>query len=84
MLNWDSEDPTNLPLDKSYSFIGNKIIIGGVDHTGWLRYGTPEEIKYKIRELKDKYEPSRLIIGPGCAIPPEVPMENLQALKESL
>jgi hypothetical protein len=34
--------------------------------------------------LKASYDSSRLVIGPGCAIPPEVPDINLRAVREAL
>ncbi len=82
--NWDSQDPTNLPIDKAYDVLGSAPIVGGVDHEGWLLRGTPEEVGLMIDELKDRHERRRLIIGPGCAIPPEVSTANLKAIRERL
>ncbi|MEE8576431.1 MAG: uroporphyrinogen decarboxylase family protein [candidate division Zixibacteria bacterium] len=84
MYNWDSNDPTNHPIDKGFELISDKPILGGVDHEGWLLHSSADEIRYKIDEIKDSFDPARLIIGPGCAIPPEVPMENLAAIRERL
>jgi uroporphyrinogen decarboxylase len=84
LISWEACDPTNLPLDKAESVLKNKVMVGGVDHNGWLLKGEPKEIVYKIDELKERFESTRLIIAPGCAIPPEVPFENLHALRERL
>ena len=84
MYNWDSQDPTNLPIERALDLLDNRTIVGGVDHEGWLRHGSAEEVGYKIDELKEKYDPSRVILGPGCAIPPETPMENLEAIRKRL
>jgi uroporphyrinogen decarboxylase len=84
MYNWDSDDPTNLPLDKGFDIVTDKTIVGGVDRNGWLLHATADEIRYKIDEMKSNLDPARLIIGPGCSIPPEVPMENLAAIREKL
>jgi len=84
MYNWDSDDPTNTPLDIGTEIITDKIIVGGCDRDGWLLQATPEEIGYKIDMIKEKYDPSKLIIGPGCSISPKVPFENLQAVKDRL
>jgi uroporphyrinogen decarboxylase len=84
MYNWDSDDPTNLPLDKGLDLVTDKTIVGGVDRNGWLLHATADEIRYKIDEMKSTCDPARLIIGPGCSIPPEVPMENLAAIREKL
>ncbi len=84
MYNWDASHPTNLPVDKAIDMFKNKVIVGGVDHEGWLSQSSPEEIGYKIDEMKERYNSSRLIFAPGCAIPPETPMENLQVVKDRL
>ena len=84
LLNWDSEHPTNLPLDKGVTFFEDKTVVGGVDHEGWLLKSSADEIRYKMGMLKEKLDRSRVIIGPGCSIPPEVPLANLQVIRESL
>jgi uroporphyrinogen decarboxylase len=84
MYNWDSSDPTNLPVDKSYDLLQGKAVVGGVDERGWLVKSTPEEVGRQIEKLKGDNDPSRLIIGPGCAIPPETPTENLQMIRDKL
>jgi len=84
MYNWEANDPTNLPLDKADSILKDKVMVGGVDHNGWLWHSEPTEIRYKIDELKERFEPTRLIIGPGCSIPPEIPFANLHAVRERL
>jgi len=84
LYNWDSDDPTNLPLDKAEPLLQGKVMVGGVDRNGWLLHSEPGEIRYKIDELKERFEPNRLIIGPGCSVPPEVPFENFRAVRETL
>jgi len=84
IYNWDSQDPTNLPLDKSYHLPRNKVIVGGVDQEGWLQNSTPEEIVCQIDRIKNEHDPSQLIIGPGCVIPLRTSMENLQAIRNML
>lgn len=84
LYNWEANDPTNLPLDKADSVLKGKIMVGGVDHSGWLWHSEPGEIRYKVDELKERFGPTRLIIGPGCSIPPEIPFENLHAVRETL
>ncbi|MFQ5452908.1 MAG: uroporphyrinogen decarboxylase family protein [Candidatus Zixiibacteriota bacterium] len=84
IYNWDNCEPTNLPLDKSFDILKNKTVAGGVDQHGWLLHSSPDEIRNKIDEIKENNDPARLIISPGCSIPPEVSMENLQAIREKL
>lgn len=84
LVNWDSCDPTNVPLDIACDEIPGKTLVGSVDHSGWLKHSNPEEISYQIDKIKSDHDSSRLIIGPGCSIPPEVPMENLRAIRDRL
>ncbi|MFH1687555.1 MAG: uroporphyrinogen decarboxylase family protein [bacterium] len=84
MLNWDSCDPTNLPLDRADEVVSNMAMVGGADQEGWLRHATSQETGFQIEKLKTQHSPARLIIGPGCAIPPETPTENLQEIRKRL
>lgn len=84
MYNWDSDDPTNLPLDSGSDLLSDKAVVGGVDRNGWLLQATPEEIGWQIDRLKDMFPPGQIIIGPGCSIAPEVPDQNLQAIRDKL
>jgi len=84
MFNWDSNDSTNMQLDKAFDEIKNGALVGGVDENGWLLKSMPDEVAKRIDRIKGENDPSRLIIGPGCAIPPEVPLDNLRALRRTL
>jgi uroporphyrinogen decarboxylase len=84
MYNWDSSDPTNLPIDLAFEHLPGKTVVGGVDDKGWLMHSTPKEIAFKIDEMKATHDASRLILGPDCAIAPETPVENLKAIRERL
>ncbi len=84
MYNWDSHNPTNLPIDRAYDLLGDRTIVGGVDDKGWLLHGDVDEVRHQTKEVQKKHDMSRLILGPDCAIEPEVPMENLKAIRERL
>jgi uroporphyrinogen decarboxylase len=84
MVNWDTSDPTNLPLDRAYELIPNMALVGGVDHTGWLLRSEPDEMAHFMSEIKKDHDPSRVIIGPGCAVEPETNLDNLRAIRERL
>ncbi len=84
LYNWDSEDPTNPSLEQGYELLPGKVLVGGIDEKGWLLKAETEEIPHKIRQITSVHDPARLILGPCCAVPPEVPLEHLQAIRESL
>lgn len=84
LYNWDASDPTNLPIDKALPILADRVIVGGVDHTGWLIRSEADEMPHFINQLKEQFDPSRLIIGPGCAIDPKTPAANLRAIRDNL
>ncbi len=46
--------------------------------------GVRREIGSQVEKIKTTRDPRRLIIGSGCSLPPEVPMDNLQAIRDKL
>ncbi len=84
IINWETDDPTNMPFDIGLETYPNKVILGGVDHNGWLLHSPPDEVGYKIDEFKEKSDSSRCIIGPGCAVEPKVSFENYRAIRNNL
>lgn len=84
LINWDSSDPTNSPLDKAFEFLDDKVAVGGIDHTGWLKKATAGEVAVEVAKIKERMSGKRFIFGPGCTIDPEVPAENIRALRDSL
>ena len=69
-------DPYNLK-----NKFGNQVsFCGGVDTQDLLVHGSPEDVKAKVRELRDLF-PTGLIISPSHeAILPDVPPANIKAL----
>jgi len=58
-------------------------LLGGID-TGLMAFGSPEEIDAACKELIGIWKPdSGFILGPGCALGPQVPPENIHALVEA-
>jgi uroporphyrinogen decarboxylase len=64
---------------------GKATIIGTVDPTNLIPFGTPEEIKTKAREDIDMMaKGGRFILGAGCTIPAGTPHENIRALVDAV
>jgi uroporphyrinogen decarboxylase len=60
------------------------LLIGNLDPSGVLNFGTPELVKQLTLELLEIYKGSpRLMINAGCAIPPDTPSENIRAMVET-
>lgn len=83
VVNWDATDSTNLSL-KDGAKILNKVVLDGIDHKNLLKNGKPDEIKKEIKKTIESHRDIRLILGPGCAIPPEVAEANLKAAREAV
>ena len=72
-------------INKIYEhFSANTALFGTIDPSGILNFGTPADVKIKANELFDLYRGNpRLVIGAGCAIPPDAPEANIRALVEA-
>jgi MtaA/CmuA family methyltransferase len=62
---------------------GKTCLLGNID-TSLLVFGTPDDVDAACRELIELWKPgSGFILGPGCALSPETPAENIHALVEA-
>jgi MtaA/CmuA family methyltransferase len=62
---------------------GKACFLGNID-TGLLARGTPAEVELACKEAIEIFGPdSGFILGPGCAMGPETPADNIHALVES-
>lgn len=59
-------------------------VIGGLDQHATLRRGTPDQVKAEAREAITQAGGLGLVLGPGCALPPDTPDGNLVELARSL
>jgi uroporphyrinogen decarboxylase len=81
-INWATTDPTNPPIGDIWQRT-HRPVIGGVDHVGTLRQGTPEAVGTEVRDAAGQTREG-LIIGPGCSISPQTPEANLRAARASV
>ncbi|MCP4142615.1 MAG: hypothetical protein GY755_20440 [Chloroflexi bacterium] len=64
--------------------LGKSTILGVLDPSGVLALGSPELVTQKVREELEILAPGGgLILGPGCALPPKTPVENIHAMIET-
>jgi len=62
----------------------SRVLIGNLDPSGILKFGSEEVAEQKVRELLEVYRSSpRLVINAGCAIPPDTPSENIRKMVET-
>jgi uroporphyrinogen decarboxylase len=63
---------------------GKATILGPIDPSGVMALGTPELVDEKCREAIELLgADGGLILGPGCALPPTTPPENLHTMIEA-
>jgi len=63
---------------------GKATILGPVDPSGVMANGTPELVMEKSREaIRILGAGGWFILGPGCALPPTTPPENIHAMMEA-
>jgi MtaA/CmuA family methyltransferase len=62
---------------------GRVCLLGPID-TILLATGTPAQVEEVCREALDALGPDGLILGPGCAMGPETPAENVHSLVQSV
>ncbi len=70
------------PLDSARQAMGpEQILLGNIDPVAELRNSTPEAVTAAIARCHQQAG-ERYIIGAGCEIPRETPLENIQALTD--
>ena len=63
---------------------GKAALLGPVDPSEVMAYGTPELVTDKCNEaLKNLSPGGGFILGPGCALPPSTPDDNIDAMIEA-
>ncbi|MFN3333852.1 MAG: uroporphyrinogen decarboxylase family protein, partial [Caldilinea sp.] len=73
----------DMPVVKAATH-GRTTVLGPVDPSGVMALGTPQDVEDAACEaIAILGEGGGLILGPGCALPPKTPPENVHALIET-
>ncbi len=64
--------------------ITDKILIGGVEEYTTLFNGSDAELKAQLADALNQVPDGRLILGPGCCVPLNVPEDRLELAKNLL
>jgi len=81
-LNWEDQS-VELSLADGKR-ISRKTVLGGIDHNGVLRSGTPDEVKEQVLQATREAGLKNLIIAPGCVITVDTPEENVEAVVDAI
>lgn len=81
-LNWEDQS-ADLTLSAGKKRC-RKTVMGGIDHNGIFRTGTPEEAEEQVLKAARNAGLKRLVIAPGCVITIDTPMENIESAVNSI
>ena len=76
-------DPGTNPETCKRAVQGRTSVLGMIDPTQVMRFGTPADVRRQALEMMSTMGPGGgFIMGPGCALPADTPLENVQTLME--
>lgn len=77
--------PECVDIDAIYQKYGNHLTFDGTIGTQTtMPFGTPKEVKKRVREVINKYgQNGGLIVSPTHVLEPEVPLSNIEAFAEA-
>jgi uroporphyrinogen decarboxylase len=81
-LNWEDQS-ADLTLSHGKK-LSRKTVMGGINHNGVFRTGTPDEAEDQVLEAVREASLRRLVVAPGCVITMDTPIENIQAVVDSI
>ena len=81
-ISWAATLPGNPTLAEGKERT-TKAVMGGVSEKTTLLDGTPEQVAAEVRAALAETEGRRVLLAPGCSIPPATPAANLRAAAEA-
>ena len=81
-INW--EDQTSSHSLKEGRKLSRKAVLGGIDHNGVFRTGTPDEAAEQVLTAVREADLRGLMVAPGCVITVDTPEENIRALVDAV
>jgi len=83
VLSWadhDSGNPSITEMRKATT----KTLLAGIDHEKVMVLGPPEAVQAQARAAIEESQGTRLILGPGCAVPSAAPERHYAAAREAV
>lgn len=84
-INWWDRG-SNLNIREAKEQYGSKVcLVGGLDQTNELLYGTPEEIEAQVKDAIDNgfTDGTGFILAPGCEVSPENDLNRIKTAVEA-
>lgn len=82
-LNWDASAEGNPGLEDGKKRSG-KAVMGGMNQSGTLKSGSPSQVREEVARALEQTGGQHFLLAPGCAIAPETPTKNLEAVRAAL
>jgi uroporphyrinogen decarboxylase len=82
-VNWAAVGQGNPTLAEA-RVLTNIALIGGLDESGAIQRGTPDDVRAEARAAVQAAGATGLLLSPGCGVAMDVPTENLRALRRSV
>jgi uroporphyrinogen decarboxylase len=82
-LNWDIYAEGNPGLLDGQKRSG-KAVMGGVNQRGTLKSGSPAQVQEEVARALEETGRRHLLLAPGCAVSPETPAKNLEAVRAAV
>lgn len=82
-LSWDANAEGNPSLRDGQQRSG-KAAMGGLSQQSVLKDGSPSQVREEVARAIEQTNGHHFLLAPGCAIPPETPGQNREAVRQAL
>jgi len=82
-INWAATLEGNPDLREGKLRSG-KAVMGGISEKTILKNGSPDQVQEEVEKALDATGGRHFLLAPGCAVPPDVPARNLEAIRRAL
>ncbi|MGH2480019.1 MAG: uroporphyrinogen decarboxylase family protein [Ktedonobacteraceae bacterium] len=82
-LNWDASAEGNPGLRDGQKRSG-KAVMGGISQNNALVGNSPNQVREEVARAIEQTSGLHLLLAPGCAIAPQTPAKNLEAVRQAL
>jgi uroporphyrinogen decarboxylase len=81
-LSWAATEEGNPKLLDGHKRSG-KAVMGGLSQHTALKSGSPSQVRDEVAQALEQTGGRSLLLAPGCAIDPETPSKNLEAVRSA-
>ena len=81
-INWEDQTSSHSLIEGRK--ISRKAVLGGIDHNGIFRTGTPDEAAEQVVQAVRDAGARSLMVAPGCVITVDTPDENIRSLVDAV